>query len=68
MIVTLMAESAALTSRRITVLIALVIIKKPVQLALLPLLLEMVSVMTRPTMLTATMMVEIAVSQKVQIS
>ena len=68
LIVTLMAESAALTSRRITVLIALVIIKKPVQLALLPLLLEMVSVMTRPTMLTATMMVEIAVSQKVQIS
>ena len=61
LIVTLMVESAALTSKRITVLIALVIIKKPVQLALLLLLLEMVSVMTRQTMLTAITMVETAV-------
>jgi hypothetical protein len=66
--VTLMAESAALTSTRITVQIALVFIKKTVLLALLPLLLEMVSVMTRPTLLTVIMMAEIAVSQKVQIS
>ena len=59
--VTLILESAALTSTWITVLIALVIIRKTVLLDLLPLLLEMVSVMTRQTMLTVTMMGEIAV-------
>ena len=59
--VTLMAESAALTSIRITVLIALVIIRKIVLLDLLPLLLETVSVMTGPIMLTVTLMVEIVV-------
>ena len=59
--VTLMAESAALTSIRITVLIALVIIRKIVLLDLLPLLLETVSVMMGPIMLTVTLMVEIVV-------
>jgi hypothetical protein len=60
--VALMAESAALTSTLITVLIAIVITRKIVLLGLFPLLLEMVSVMTGPTMLTAIMMVETAVS------
>ena len=59
--VTLILESAALTSTWITVLIALVIIRKIVPLDLLPLLLEMASVMTRPTMLTVITMVEIVV-------
>ena len=59
--VTLMAENVALTSIRITVLIALVIIKKIVLLDLLPLLLETVSVMMGPIMLTVTLMVEIVV-------
>ena len=59
--VTLMVEIAASTSTWITVLIALVTIKKTVLLGLLPLLLETVSVMTGPTMLTAVMMVETAV-------
>ena len=60
--VTMMVEIAVSTSEQITVLIAYVTIKKTVLLGLLPLLLEMVSVMTRPTMLTAIMMVETAVS------
>ena len=59
--VTLMAESAALTSKRNNALIVLVIIRKIVLLDLLPLLLEMVSVMTGPIMLTVTLMVEIVV-------
>ena len=59
--VTLMAESAVLTSTRINVLIALVIIRKIVLLGLFPLLLETGFVMMRPTMLTAIMMVEIVV-------
>ena len=59
--VTLMAESAVLTSTRINVLIALVIIRTIVLLDLLPLLLETVSVMTGPIMLTVTLMVEIVV-------
>ena len=50
------------TSTQITVLIAYAIMKKIVLLDSLPLLLEMVSVMTRPIMLTAIMMVEIAAS------
>ena len=57
----MMVETAVSTSTQITALIVLVIIKKTVLLGLLPLLLEMVSVMTGPTMLTAIMMVEIAV-------
>ena len=59
--VTLMAESAASTSTWITALIALAIIKKTVLLGLLPLLLEMVSAMTRQTMLTVIMTKETAV-------
>ena len=59
--VTLMEESAALTSTWTTVLIVLVIIRKIVLLDLLLLLLETVSVMTGPIMLTATLMVEIVV-------
>jgi hypothetical protein len=59
--VTLISESAALTSTWINVLIALVIIRKIVLLDLLPLLLEMVSVMMGPIMLTVTLMVEIVV-------
>jgi hypothetical protein len=57
--VTLMAESAVLTPKRNNVLIALVIIRTIVLLDLLPLLLETVSVMTGPIMLTVTLMVEI---------
>ena len=49
------------SSTRITALIAYVTIKKTVLLGLLPLLLEMVSVMMGPTMLTAITMVETAV-------
>ena len=60
----LMAEIVVSTSTLITALIALVIIRTIVRLALLFLKLETVSVMTRPTMLTAIMMVEIAVSPK----
>ena len=59
--VTMMVEIVASTSTPTTALIVLVIIKKTVLLGLLPLLLEMVSVMMGPTMLTAIMMVEIAV-------
>ena len=59
--VTLILESAALTSTWITALIVLVIIRKIVLLDLLPLLLEMVSVMTGQIMLTVTLMVEIVV-------
>ena len=59
--VTMMVEIAVSTSTPITALIVLVIIKKIVLLGLFPLLLEMVFVMTRPTMLTAIMMVEIVV-------
>ena len=59
--VTTMAVIAVSTSTQITALIALAIINKTVLLGLLPLLLEMVSVMMRPTMLTAITMVEIAV-------
>ena len=59
--VTLMAESVALTSTQITALIVPVIIRKIVQLALLFLKSETVSVMMRQTMLTAITMVEIAV-------
>jgi len=57
---TMTAVIAASTSTQITALIAHVIIKKTVLLGLLLLLLGMVSVMTGPTMLTATMMVVIA--------
>ena len=67
LIATLMAVTAVSTSTQITALIAHVIIKKTVLLGLLPLLLEMVFVMKRPIVLTATMMVEIAANQKVQI-
>ena len=59
--VTLMAESAALTSTQITVLIAPVIIRKIVLLDLLPRLLETVFVMMGPIMLTVTLMGEIVV-------
>ena len=59
--VTMMVEIVASTSTPTTALIVLVIIKKTVLLGLLPLLLEMVSVMMRPTMLTAITMVETAV-------
>ena len=59
--VTTMAVIAVSTSTQITALIAHVTIKKTVLLGLLPLLLETVSVMTRQIMLTAIMMVEIAV-------
>ena len=57
----MMVETAVSTSTRITALIVLVIIKKTVLLGLLPLLLETVSVMTGPTMLTVITMVETAV-------
>ena len=57
----MMVETAVSTSTRITAQIANVIIKKTVLLGLLPLLLEMVSVMTGPTMLTAIMTAETAV-------
>ena len=61
--VTMMMVIAASTSTPITVLIAYVIMKKTVLLDSFPLLLEMVPVMTRPTMPTVIMMVETAVSQ-----
>ena len=57
----MMVEIAVSTSTLITVLIALVIILKIVQLALLFLKLETVSVMMGPIMLTVTLMVEIVV-------
>ena len=56
-----MVEIAVSTSTRPTALIVLVIIRKIVPLALLFLKLEMASVMTRPTMLTAIMMAETVV-------
>ena len=56
------------TSTQITALITIVAIKKTVLLGLLPLLLETVFVMTKPTMLTAVIMVEIAVSTSTQIT
>ena len=56
-----MVEIAVSTSTRITALIVFVIIRKTVPLGLLFLKLEMASVMTRPTMLTAIMMVETVV-------
>ena len=59
--VILMAESAALISTQTTALTVLVIIRTIVLLDLLPLLLETVSVMTGPIMLTVTLMVEIVV-------
>ena len=59
--VTMMAVIAASTSTQITALIAYVTIKKTVLLGLLPLLLEMVFVMTRPIMLIVTTTVEIVV-------
>ena len=57
----MMEVTAASTSTLITALIAHVTIKKTVLLGLLPLLLETVSVMTGPTMLTVITMVETAV-------
>ena len=66
--VTMMAEIAVSTSTPITALIALVTIKKTVLLGLLPLLLEMVSVMMGPTMLTATMTAVIAASTSTPIT
>ena len=60
--VTMMVEIAVSTSTQITALIALVAIKKTVLLGLLPLLLEMVSVMTRQTMPTVIMTEETAVA------
>ena len=56
------------TSTQITALITIVAIKKTVLLGLLPLLLETVFVMTKPTMLTAVIMVEIAVSTSTRIT
>ena len=56
-----MVEIAVSIPTLMTALIVLVIIKKIVPLGLFPLLLEMASVMTRQTMLTAIMMVETAV-------
>ena len=56
-----MVEIAVSTSTRITALIVFVIIRKTVPLGLLFLKLEMASVMTKPTMLTAIMMVETVV-------
>ena len=61
--VTLMVESAALTSTWINVLIALAIIRTIVLLDIFPLLLEMVSVMTRSIMPNVTLMVEIVVDR-----
>ena len=60
--VTMMVEIAVSTSPPITALIVLVIIKKTVLLDSLPLLLEMAPVMTGPTMMTVTTMVETVVS------
>ena len=65
---TMVEIAVSTTSILITALIAHVIIKKTVLLDLLPLLLETGFVMTRPTMLTAIMMVEIAVSISTQIT
>ena len=56
-----MVEIAVSTSTLMTALIVLVIIRKIVPLGLLFLKLEMASVMTRPTMLTAIMMAETVV-------
>ena len=56
-----MVEIAVSTSTRITALIVFVIIRKTVPLGLLFLKLEMASVMTKPTMLTAIMMAETVV-------
>ena len=60
-VASMMVEIAVSTSTRTTALIVLVIIRKIVPLALLFLKLEMASVMTRPTMLTAIMMAETVV-------
>ena len=57
----MMEETAALTSTRITVLNASVIMKIIVCLDILRLWLVTVFVMTRPTMKTATLMEETAV-------
>ena len=57
----MMVEIAVSTSTLMTALNAFVTIKKIVPLGLLFLKLEMASVMTKPTMLTAIMMVETAV-------
>ena len=57
----MMVEIAVSTSTLITALSAFVTIQKIVPLDLPPLLLEMVSAMTRQIMLTANMMVETAV-------
>ena len=68
--VIMMVEIAALMSTQITVsilLIALVIIRKIVQLGSFPLQLEMESVMMRPTMLSVTLMMEIAAMTLFQI-
>ena len=59
--VTLMMETAALTSTWLGALIVLVIIRKTVLLGLFLLLLGMGFVMMRQIMLTAIMMVETAV-------
>ena len=56
-----MVEIAVSASKRITALIVFVIIRKTVPLGLPFLKLEMASVMTRPTMLTAIMMAETVV-------
>ena len=60
-VASMMVEIAVSISTPITALTAFVTIKKIVPLGLLPLLLEMASVMTRPTMLTAIMMAVTAV-------
>ena len=60
-VVSMMVEIAVSTPTLITALIVIVIIRKIVPLGLLFLKLEMASVMTRQTMLTAIMMVETAV-------
>ena len=58
---TMMAETAVLTSTRITALSANVIFMKIVFLGFFHTWLEMVFATTRPTMQTATMMAETAV-------
>ena len=68
LVVSLTSELFFSKSPTITALIAYVIIKKTVLLDSLPLLLEMVSVMTRQTMLTAITMVETAVSTSTPIT
>ena len=60
LVASMMVEIAVSTTIRITALIVHVIIRKIVLLDLLFLKLEMASVMTRPTMLTAIMMAETA--------